>query len=281
MKTVKDVAEISGISIRTLRYYDEIGLLKPTQITDAGYRLYDNKALEKLQEIMFFRELEIPLMEIRNIMKNPDFDKQKVLATQKALLERKRNRLDGIIQLISDVMKGVNTMNFEAFNNEDSEKIVGHMLSVMSEEERADLIKQYGSLESFQSLIFQNLQDEKTNAQFIKWYGSKEKAIKASVQSLEIDENLKQQQTDINEIYKEFVVAKQADNVDLANEAVSKLSKSYKKMFQVENARNMLLDFANCSGFLNSEQLAKSIDSQYGEGIAQYIAKSIRRYYGI
>lgn len=115
-----------------MRYYDEIGLLKPTQITDAGYRLYDNKALEKLQEIMFFRELEIPLIEIRNIMENPDFDKEKVLATQKALLERKRNRLDGIIQLISDVMKGVNTMGFEAFNNEDSEKIVGHMLSVMS-----------------------------------------------------------------------------------------------------------------------------------------------------
>ena len=62
MKTVKDVSEITGVSIRTLRYYDEIGLLKPTELTEAGYRLYDNKALEKLQEIMFFRELEIPLI---------------------------------------------------------------------------------------------------------------------------------------------------------------------------------------------------------------------------
>lgn len=123
MKTVKDVAEISGISIRTLRYYDEIGLLKPTQITDAGYRLYDNKALEKLQEIMFFRELEIPLIEIRNIMENPDFDKEKVLATQKALLERKRNRLDGIVQLISDVMKGVNTMNLKHLTTKIAKKL--------------------------------------------------------------------------------------------------------------------------------------------------------------
>lgn len=57
MRTVKDVSEITGVSIRTLRYYDEIGLLKPTELTEAGYRLYDNKALEKLQEIMFFREL--------------------------------------------------------------------------------------------------------------------------------------------------------------------------------------------------------------------------------
>ena len=60
MKTVKDVSEITGVSIRTLRYYDEIGLLKPTEFSDAGYRLYDDKALERLQEIMFFKELEIP-----------------------------------------------------------------------------------------------------------------------------------------------------------------------------------------------------------------------------
>lgn len=66
MKTVKDVSDITGISIRTLRYYDEIGLLKPTKLTESGYRLYNNKALEQLQEIMFFRELEIPLMDIKN-----------------------------------------------------------------------------------------------------------------------------------------------------------------------------------------------------------------------
>ena len=65
MKTVKDVSKITGVSIRTLRYYDEIGLLNPTELTKAGYRLYDNQALEKLQEIMFFRELDIPLIDIK------------------------------------------------------------------------------------------------------------------------------------------------------------------------------------------------------------------------
>ena len=97
MKTVKDVSEITGVSIRTLRYYDEIGLLKPTELTEAGYRLYDNKALEKLQEIMFFRELEIPLMDIKKIMDNPNYDKEQALLTQKSLLEQKRNQLNGII----------------------------------------------------------------------------------------------------------------------------------------------------------------------------------------
>ena len=99
MKTIKDVSEITGISIRTLRYYDEIGLLKPTELTEAGYRLYDSKALEKLQEIMFFRELEIPLMDIKKIMDNPNYDKEQVLLSQKSLLEQKRNRLNGIMRL--------------------------------------------------------------------------------------------------------------------------------------------------------------------------------------
>ncbi len=67
MKTVKDVSQLSGISIRTLRYYDEIGLLKPSALSNSGYRLYDNKALARLQEIMFFKELEVPLSEIKEI----------------------------------------------------------------------------------------------------------------------------------------------------------------------------------------------------------------------
>ena len=97
MKTVKEVSMITGVSIRTLRYYDEIGLLKPTELTETGYRFYDNKALEKLQKILFFREFEIPLIDIKKIMDTPNYDKEQILITQKALLEQKRNRLNGII----------------------------------------------------------------------------------------------------------------------------------------------------------------------------------------
>ena len=81
MKTVKDVSEISRVSIRTLRYYDEIGLLNPTELSDAGYRLYDSKALERLREIMFFKELEIPLEDINKIMDSPNYDKEQALLT--------------------------------------------------------------------------------------------------------------------------------------------------------------------------------------------------------
>lgn len=106
MKTVEEVSELTGISIRTLRYYDEIDLLKPAKVTEAGYRLYDESSLKILRQIMFFREMEVPLSEIKVIMKDSESDNRKILETQKMMLEIKRNRLNGIIEWISDVLKG-------------------------------------------------------------------------------------------------------------------------------------------------------------------------------
>lgn len=183
MKTVKDVSEITGISIRTLRYYDEIGLLKPTELTEAGYRLYDNKALEKLQEIMFFRELEIPLIDIKKIMDNPNYDKERALLAQKSLLEQKRNRLNGIIELITDVMKGVNTMSFGAFGNEEVQKMVNHILSCMSKESLDEQVQKYGSMEKYKEYLISGFANERATADLLKWYGSKEKVMEAVMQS--------------------------------------------------------------------------------------------------
>lgn len=168
MKTVKDMSEITGVSIRTLRYYDEIGLLKPTELTEAGYRLYDNKALERLQEIMFFRELEIPLTDIKKIMDNPDYDKEQILAVQKALLEQKRNRPNGIIELITDVIKGVNTMSFGAFNNEDVQKMVDHTLKCMSKENLDMQIQKYGSEEKYKEYLISGFANEQAAADLLK-----------------------------------------------------------------------------------------------------------------
>ena len=194
MKTVKDVSEITGVSIRTLRYYDEIGLLKPTELTEAGYRLYDNKALEKLQEIMFFRELEIPLIDIKKIMDTPNYDKEQALLTQKALLEQKRNRLNGIIELITDVMKGVNTMSFEAFTNEDVQKIVNHTLECMSKESIDEQVQKFGSMEKYKEHLSSGFTNEQAVADLLKWYGSKEKAMEAVMQSTGNTEEIKQEQ---------------------------------------------------------------------------------------
>ena len=279
MKTVKDVSEISGVSIRTLRYYDEIGLLKPTELSDAGYRLYDNKALERLQEIMFFKELEIPLEDIKKIMDSPNYDKEQALLTQKNLLEQKRNRLNGIIELISDVMKGVNTMSFEAFTNEDIQKIIDHTLECMSKESIDRQVKKYGSMEKYREHLSSGFTNEQAVADLLRWYGSKEKAMEAVMQATVNTEEIKQEQDENTKIYNQFMTAKETDNLEMEYSAVERLAKSYKKMFMLDNARNILLDLAK--EYLENPKLAEAADSQFGKGCSEYVANAIRRYYGV
>ena len=279
MKTVKDVSKITGVSIRTLRYYDEIGLLKPTELTEAGYRLYDNKALEKLQEIMFFRELEIPLMDIKEIMANPNYDKEQALLTQKTLLEQKRNRLNGIIELITDVMKGVNTMSFGAFNSEEVQKIVNHTIECMSKESLDERVQEYGSMEKYKEHLVSGFANEQATADLLKWYGSKEKVIEAVMQATGNTEEIKQEQDGNAKIYKQFMAAKEADDMDMAHSAVEMLAENYKIMLALDNARNILLDLAK--EYLQNEKLAEATDNQFGKGCSEYVAHAIQHYYGV
>lgn len=123
MRTVKEISEITGISIRTLHYYDEIGLLKPSDKSDAGYRLYDDKALEQLQQILFFREFDIPLKEIKAVMENPDLDRKQILQMQRKMLIAKGKRIEHLIASINDIMKGDNKMDFGIFNKTEMEEI--------------------------------------------------------------------------------------------------------------------------------------------------------------
>lgn len=279
MKTVKDVSEITGVSIRTLRYYDEIGLLKPTELTEAGYRLYDDKALEKLQEIMFFRELEIPLADIKEMMENPDYDREQALSAQKTLLEHKRNRLNGIIELIADVMKGVNTMSFETFNNEDVQKIIDHTLSCMSKESIDMQVEEYGSMEKFREHLSSGFANEQVVADLLKWYGSKEKAMEAVMQATGDPGEIKEEQEENEKIYRRFMAAKENGDKELEHSAVEMLAENYKKMFALDNARNILLDLAK--EYLQNGKLAEVTDSQFGTGCSAYVAQAIQGYYGV
>lgn len=123
MKTVKEIGRLTGVSVRTLHYYDEINLLKPTQITDAGYRLYDDMALERLHSILLFRELQFPLKEIKAILDSPDFDAKAALNEQIKLLELQKKRLDKIISSAREILtKGVNNMSFSSFDKTELEE---------------------------------------------------------------------------------------------------------------------------------------------------------------
>ena len=117
MMTVKKVSDLTGVSVRTLQYYDKIGLLSPAELTDAGYRLYDDTALERLQQILLFRELEFPLKEIKAILDSPNFDSKKALSQQIELLELKKQHLENLINFARGIkMIGVRAVDFSAFD---------------------------------------------------------------------------------------------------------------------------------------------------------------------
>ena len=118
---IKEFAEFIGVSVRTLHYYDEIGLLVPAFVDrSTGYRYYDEDSLLRMQEILFYRELDFSLKSIGEILSSPNYDKTKALKEQKHLLSLKKERLERLISAIDGAMKGENVM--KAFNNSEFEK---------------------------------------------------------------------------------------------------------------------------------------------------------------
>lgn len=117
MMTVNEVSKLAGVSIRTLQYYDKIGLLKPARYTESGYRLYDDTGLERLQQILLFRELEFPLKEIKEIITGSNFDKVKALDQQIELLALKKEHLENLIDFARKLKtKGADIMDFSAYD---------------------------------------------------------------------------------------------------------------------------------------------------------------------
>ncbi len=121
MMTVKEVSKLTGVSVRALRYYDKLGLLVPATRTESGYRLYDDASLERLQQVLLFRELEFPLKDIAAILDSPCFDRKRALEQQITLLTMKKEHIENLITLAQGIkLRGVNYMDFKAF---DAKKI--------------------------------------------------------------------------------------------------------------------------------------------------------------
>ena len=117
MKTVHEVSKLAKVSVRTLHYYDSIGLLSPSTVSEAGYRLYDDTALERLQYILLFRELGFPLKEIKTILNSSDFDRNRALEQQIELLTLKKEHLENLINFARGIKAiGVRYMDFSAFD---------------------------------------------------------------------------------------------------------------------------------------------------------------------
>jgi len=141
MKTVKEVSRLTGASVRALHHYDEVGLLHPTSVTEAGYRLYDESAIERLHMILVFRELGFSLERIKNILDAPDFDRNRVLEQQIELLQEKVQKLQNRITLARGMlMIGVKNMDLEHF---DPKKIDDYAEQAKALYGKTDAYKEY------------------------------------------------------------------------------------------------------------------------------------------
>ena len=192
MRTIKEVAVLSGVSVRTLQYYDEIGLLKPAKVTGAGYRLYNDESINTLQQILLFKELEFPLKDIKRIMENPNFNKKEALSRQKTLLKAKRDRLNRLLDLIGRLEQGETYMSFKEFDL--SEYI--QALEQFKKENTEEIMKYWGSTEAFDEFIKRARDHESSIAQTaVEYYGSVEKYTDAMKESLShFSENMEKMQ---------------------------------------------------------------------------------------
>lgn len=280
MRTVKEVSERTGISVRTLHYYDEIGLLKPTEISEAGYRLYDDKALEVLQQILFFRELDVPLKEIKAVMENPELDRNQLLSSQKKILELKKERLERIIHSIDDILKGENKMDFEIFSKADIEQVYNAVISNMSEEAKESLIKEYGSMEQFEKHFMEDMSSEQTQknwAKIVEWYGDKDSAMEVATtpQNSEIMQAYTKR---YDEVLKKLA-AKMGQDVNSfeVKGVVGELDFVAKQLYRMKDMSAFMLELAR--EYKNNKEMQVNLDKVYGEGSTQFIGEALEAFY--
>lgn len=280
MKTVKEVSELTGISVRTLHYYDEIGLFKPTEVKETGYRFYDDKAIDRLGQILVFRELDLPLADIKLIMDNPDLDRNTVLAKQRELLCLKKQRIDRIIASIDEMLKGDQNMDLIVFDETEIQAMFSDMLQNMNESQKQIFIDHYGSIEAWEKHMMEAASDEKVQrnyAKIVEWYGSKE-AVKESLKNPPKSEVFTACQKRIGDIQKRLAEKKGTDvNTFEVRQLIGEYDFVAKQLYQVEDAQPLLMDIAR--GYQENEEVIDGVDSVYGGGSAKYIGEAIEAFY--
>lgn len=279
MMTIKEMSELTGVSARALRYYDEIGLFHPNGRSEAGYRLYDEKELEVLRQILYFRELDIPLRTIKEIIENPVLDRKSILQTQKKMLISEKERLERLIDSIDVALKGANTMDFTVFNKEESSKMFSAMLEHMPDEIRDTAIKEFGSVEEWRAHYLNAVSSEEVQKQYAKiveWYGGKEAYFDTVMNPLS---------EDVRKSYKRRI-DKVLDNLskkqtqDINSFEIRELIGEYgfvlKQLLQMKDEKNMML--AQAETYLDV-RVAAVTDERYGDGFSDFLNRAIIAFY--
>ena len=281
MRTVKEISDLTGISVRTLHYYDEIGLLKPTEKSDAGYRLYDDKALETLQQILFFREFDISLKEIKADLDNPPLERNQILQVQRKMLVTKKERMERLIASIDDILKGENKMDFTIFTKTEVEEMFQTMLEHMPENMRNIAIKEFGSIEQWKKHYMEVVSSEemqKGYAKVVEWYGGKDKFL--SVARTPVSKEVAESYNQRIEAILQKLIAKQ--NCDIDSFEVKELVGEYgfvmKQLAQIKEEKGFMMAQTQ---YYRNEQIKPMIDEKYGEGASDFFAQAIENYYKV
>ena len=286
MRTTSQVAKLTGISVRTLQYYDEINLLNPSQLTSSGYRLYDDEDLKKLQQILFYKELDFKLKEIKAIIGQPDYCQIEVYKKQKKLLSLKRDRLNRLISLLDKLEKGESRMSFTEFDL--SEYI--DALEQFKTSEPDQIIKYWGSVESFDKLIEKVKEDEPHLAQLaVKQFGSVEKYTEAMKNNLAHFSELMEQADGMRESIDTLMKKNDDLHVRLTADMDREVSSpEVQRALQeiIELSQDSLMGMAVGDGYWNmviesyENEINKAMtDQKYGEGASDYIADALRYYF--
>lgn len=285
MRTVKEVARLTGVSVRTLQYYDEIGVFRPARVTDAGYRLYDDESLNTLQQVLFFKELDFPLKDIRIIMETPGFNKIEAFQKQKALLKAKRDRLDRLLDLLDRLEKGETCMSFKEFDL--SEYL--HILEQFRNENMEEVIRHWGSVEEFDQLMERIKDHESSIAQdAIKYYGSVEAYVEAMKDSMEhFSENMEKMeqikekgyvernQILIEQLLKDLSKDPGSKEIqDIIDQMMNLLDEEDKPDMDLgENYWDVMID-----SYLHNSALIENMDKKYGKGASVFMGKALSCY---
>ena len=238
---INEVAKLSGVTVRTLHYYDEIGLLKPSEITEAGYRLYDSTALETLQQILFFRELDFSLNDIKEIMKNPNYDKANALTKHRELLLQKRNHIDDLIVLVDNTLKGEYDMSFKQFDMTEFE--------ATKKKYAAEVKERWGNTAAY------NESEKKTSSYDDNQWKVLSGEGKAILQEFGENRNIQPESKEAQALVKKW------------------------QDYITANFYNCTKEILSCLGlmYIGDERFTKNID-QNGEGTAAFMAAAIEIY---
>lgn len=279
MMTIKEMSKLTGVSARALRYYDEIGLFHPTGKSEAGYRLYDEEAMSVLQQILYFRELDISLKTIKEIIENPALDRNHVLRLQKSMLTVEKERLERLIGSIDDTLKGADMMDFTVFGRKESTELFNAMLKNMPEELKATAVREFGSVEAWKEHCLDAVSSEKIQKQYAKvveWYGGKE-AYKEAVEHPISEEIRASYKNRLDHIIEKFSEKRDMD-VDSfeIRSLVGEYGFAMKQLLQLKDEKEIMLSQARM--YLD-DQMKSATDAQYGSGFADFLHRAIEAFY--